>query len=138
MTVVFADTSYWIASFLPGDQLHEAADRAATACAGRLLVTSEFVLTELLNDFSGRGQHFRAFAADLVRDLRAAELTRVVPVSDELFEAALTLYEGRPDKKWSLTDCSSMVICERERIKDVLTHDRHFVQAGFNALLRSG
>jgi predicted nucleic acid-binding protein len=45
-------------------------------------------------------------------------------------------YQTRPDKSWSLTDCSSFLIMESEGIEAALTYDRHFEQAGFQALLR--
>jgi predicted nucleic acid-binding protein len=35
------------------------------------------------------------------------------------------------DKKFSFTDCSSFVVMKQLRIRDVLTSDRHFRQAGF-------
>lgn len=40
------------------------------------------------------------------------------------------------DKDWSLTDCTSFVVMEAEGLKDALTGERHFEQAGFNALLK--
>jgi predicted nucleic acid-binding protein len=43
---------------------------------------------------------------------------------------------SRPDKDWSLTDCISFVVMENQDITEALTADRHFVQAGFTALLK--
>ena len=67
--------------------------------------------------------------------LAADPETRIVEASPELFEKGLTLYNSRPDKFWSLTDCISFVVMTEERISDALTGDRHFDQAGFKALL---
>jgi predicted nucleic acid-binding protein len=61
--------------------------------------------------------------------------THIVKASPDLFERGLTLYNSRPDKFWSLTDCISFVVMAEERISDALTGDRHFDQAGFKALL---
>jgi len=36
---------------------------------------------------------------------------------------------------WPLTDCISFVVMEDEDIRDALTGDRHFEQAGFTTLL---
>ena len=52
------------------------------------------------------------------------------------FEAGLRLYEARPDKGYSLTDCISMQVMRREGIREVLTFDRHFEQDGFRILFR--
>ncbi len=38
--------------------------------------------------------------------------------------------------EWSLTDCLSFVVMKELGIKDALTPDEHFDQAGFHALLR--
>jgi predicted nucleic acid-binding protein len=53
----------------------------------------------------------------------------------EAFAGALQLYGDRPDKDWSMTDCSSFLIMRRLSIDSALTHDKHFEQAGFIALL---
>jgi predicted nucleic acid-binding protein len=53
-----------------------------------------------------------------------------------LFDRGLELYEQRPDKKWSLTDCISFVVMKDEGLQEALTGDEHFQQAGFAASLR--
>jgi hypothetical protein len=60
----------------------------------------------------------------------------ILPASRPLLEEGLVLYESRPDKEWSLTDCISFVVMQKERIAEALTGDRHFEQAGFVALLK--
>lgn len=44
---------------------------------------------------------------------------------------------SRSDKDWSLTDCISFMIMTENAMKEALTGDRHFEQAGFVALLRA-
>jgi hypothetical protein len=53
-----------------------------------------------------------------------------------LFDRALELYHQHADKDWTLTDCSSVLVMRERGLMDVLTADRHFEQAGFNALLK--
>jgi predicted nucleic acid-binding protein len=53
-----------------------------------------------------------------------------------LFRAAVRLYETHADKGWGLTDCVSFSIMRDRGVVDALAYDIHFVQAGFNALLR--
>jgi predicted nucleic acid-binding protein len=135
---VFADTAYWIAFLLPDDRYHSSAMAAVGALqADRRIVTSQMVLSEVLNDFGGRGKYLRGLGVSLVDQLNAHANVTVIPQTDELFGRTLTLYRDRPDKAWSFVDCSSMVICEERGITDLLTSDKHFVQAGFNALLRA-
>ena len=54
----------------------------------------------------------------------------------ELWRSGIELYEQRPDKNWSLTDCISFVVMERAGVSEALTGDHHFEQAGFVALLK--
>jgi predicted nucleic acid-binding protein len=59
----------------------------------------------------------------------------IFPINEPLYHEAIALYRGRPDKDWSLTDCASFVLMQREGIDEALTADVHFRQAGFKALL---
>jgi predicted nucleic acid-binding protein len=58
----------------------------------------------------------------------------VLPQTRADFDAALALYEARPDKGYSLTDCRSMLAMQGQSITDVLTNDHHFTQEGFTIL----
>src|SRR3978361_2148743 len=72
MTAVFADTSYWIALLNPQDPLHSKATQLSTFLRRTRILTTEMVLVEFLNDFSGRGQNLRRAAVALGEDLRRA------------------------------------------------------------------
>ena len=137
MTEVFADTAYWIAFLLPNDKYHNAAVIASRGLNDRKLITSQMVIAEVLNDFAGRGAYLRQLAVALISRLDTQDDIIVIPQSGEGFAEALSLYRDRPDKSWSLTDCSSMVICSQRAIVDVLTSDKHFIQAGLNTLMAS-
>ena len=56
----------------------------------------------------------------------------------EWFKAGLELYGSRADKSWSLTDCISFSVMEARGIREALTGDQHFEQAGFVRLLVAG
>ena len=68
--------------------------------------------------------------------LKANPQGRVAPADPVLFEEGIKLFEARPDKEWSLTDCISFVVMQREGITEALTGAHHFEQAGFVALLK--
>jgi uncharacterized protein len=72
-------------------------------------------------------------AASVRRWLASPEVT-VIHQTRELFLEGLTLYEARPDKEYSLTDCISMQVLRREGLTEVLTNDHHFTQEGFHIL----
>ena len=136
MKAVFADTSYWIALLYPPDHLHAKVTAMSPEIAKVRLVTSEMVLTELLNTFSNGSPRMRSIVVRAVEEARKVDSVIVFPQNSEQFTLALQRYKQSADKNWSLTDCASFQIMETERIGAALTHDHHFVQAGFEALLR--
>ena len=98
------------------------------------VITTDEVLTEFLNALSGAGPAGRAYAAATVHDVRNDPQVDVLPQTRADFDAALALYEARPDKGYSLTDCRSMVALRALGLTEVLTNDHHFTQEGFAIL----
>jgi len=94
------------------------------------------VSTEFLNYYAALGQSFRQRAVQVVRSLQQAGEVEIVPQTDEQFQTALTFYTQRPDKEWSLVDCTSFLIMQKRNLREALAHDEHFQQAGFVPLLR--
>jgi predicted nucleic acid-binding protein len=133
--VVFADAGYWIALLSPDDDLHERARRVSAELEPRI-ITSELVMTEVLNAFCGFGPELRSAAVQLVEGLAGNPNVELVACSRLQFRAAVNLYRERPDKAWSIVDCSSFQIMQEHGLRLALAHDRHFEQAGFVALLR--
>jgi predicted nucleic acid-binding protein len=131
---VFADTFYWLAVARPRDPWHAAARRWAAANASTPLVTTDEVLTEFLNALAGAGPAGRTYAAATVHDIRNDPHAIVLPQTRADFDAALALYEGRPDKQYSLTDCRSMLAMRSLGLTEALTNDHHFTQDGFTIL----
>jgi uncharacterized protein len=104
--------------------------------ASARVITSEMVLSELLNGFSDGGRWLRGGATRAVEALRGNQSVTIVPQTTEQFRSAVKHYEQFKDKSWSLTDCASFQIMKERGIREALTHDVHFAQAGFEALLR--
>lgn len=119
--------------FLPDDEWNAVA--RAAGCSDAVLVTTEEVLSEFLTAVCARGDHIRRYACQLVRQILDDAEIEIVVQSHESFLAGLALYERRPDKQYSLTDCISMNVMRQGRIQEVLTHDRHFAQEGFVRLI---
>lgn len=137
MRFVFADTGYWVALLNPQDDLYPKATYLSKSLQPFHIVTSEVVLTEVLNDFSKRGEFFRNLAIRLIESLRIHANTTIIPQSSQQFDEAFKLYAQRPDKEWSQTDCASFNIMREHSIIEALAYDKHFVQAGFVALMRN-
>lgn len=132
---MFADTGYWVALINPRDNLHQRATEVSQQLGAVRIVTSEMVLTEVLNTFAAWGDYPRNRAATAVLTISQDAAIEVVPQTRRLFNQALQLYLQRPDKGWSLTDCASFTIMNERNITEALTPDHHYIQFGFAALL---
>lgn len=135
MSSIFIDTLYFVAIFQVTDQWHKTAVDVRKNIADQNFVTTDSVLSEVLNYFSGFREEVRREASVLIRDVLSEPKIEVLEQTRHVFLKGLELYESRLDKGYSLTDCISMNACRELGIKEVLTHDRHFEQEGFEILL---
>jgi len=133
MNRVFADTWFFLAILNPSDPNHARALTASRTFRNHR-VTTDWVLVEVGDALSRMGNRdvFIRFY-DWIQ--RYPGIT-IVPATRKLLEDGIYLYRYRRDKDWPLTDCISSVVMEDEQIADALTGDKHFEQAGFNALLK--
>jgi predicted nucleic acid-binding protein len=133
MKAVFAHTAFFVAFAGPEDAYHARAVKLSDRPLGRI-ITTEYVLVETGSMLSRPED--RPTYVNLVRDLESDPGVQIIPASSALFRAGFTLFADTPDKQWSPVDCISFVVMKQHRLKQALTTDRHFVQAGFRALLR--
>lgn len=133
MSSVFADSFYFLALFNKNDAAHNAAVEFANSTQ-RDFVTTEWILIEVADACAHptKRPHFLQLM-DLLR--RSPDAT-LVPASPDLFIRGVEMFSERPDKHWSLTDCTSFVVMQEHGLTDALTGDHHFEQAGFKALLK--
>jgi uncharacterized protein len=136
MNDVFLDTAFAIALSSKTDRFHQAALQLAEELesARTRLVTTRAVLTEIGNALAR--QHFRDAAVRLLDSLERDANVEIIPISEDLWHQGFQMFRERPDKEWGLTDCVSFIVMQERKMKDALTTDEHFVQAGFRALLR--
>ncbi len=138
MNTVFVDTVYWIAVARPNDQWRDSAKRARATLGEVLLLTTDEILSEFLAALSEGGEHLRRRAAQMVRKILANPNVKVLAQSRDSFLRGVELYEQRPDKGYSLTDCISMNAMRSQSISKILTNDHHFEQEGFEVLMVDG
>ena len=134
MMAVFADTYFFIAVLNPRDGAHGSASIYIEPDLEQPLLTTTWVLAEVGDAMATTGANRAAFA-DLYRLLDSLPVVEIVS-GDQWLARGLHLYEHRPDKVWSLTDCISFVVMTNRGLTEALTGDHHFEQAGFRALLR--
>lgn len=132
MTEYFADSWFFVARLDRSDSHHTRAKQLEARLRFATIVTHDGVLTEVLTFFSGYGRSSRTEASRVIRDL--VETKIAIPSSRDLFLNALSLYESRLDKEYSLVDCMSMILMRERGITHVLTNDHHFRQEGFTVV----
>jgi uncharacterized protein len=132
MNAVFADTFNFLGLLNRADESHARCAAFARDYRERI-VTTAYVLVELADALAM--PRYRAQTAGFIRTLQNQARVRTIPASDGLLRRGLELYAARPDKAWSLTDCISFIVMKDEGVREALTGDQHFQQAGFVALL---
>jgi len=135
MPTTLVDTAAWIALVNTRDELHHRAKQTMSELhrSNVALVTTEFVLLEVANAFCASA--WRGQAIKLIDGLRSVPNLRIIEADSSLLAEGWQLYCSRLDKEWSLTDCISLVVMQKEQIKQAFTSDHHFEQAGFLKLL---
>ena len=137
MNEVFADTSGW-ATFLLEDEPHHEKSRLLIAQwkqQNRNIVTTNYVLSELIVLLGSRGQH-RSVVLNNIKIIQSDNWVEIVHIDEALDAKAWQLLANRLDKKWSLVDAVSFVMMQERGITEALATDYHFEQAGFVRLLK--
>ncbi|HMF99411.1 MAG TPA: PIN domain-containing protein [Vicinamibacterales bacterium] len=116
------------------DPVHTActAARDATFEAGRILVTTDFVVDETLTLL--RFRLGPAATNAWWQQIDGSARLRWERVDNDRFERARNLFFQYRDKDLSFTDCTSFAIMRELRVTTVITTDDHFRQVGFDVL----
>lgn len=137
-TEVFLDSAYVVALAQSTDAHHSpAVEMSKQLVTHRVLsVTTGAVLLEIGNALARVKS--REAAIRFITHLQNSPAVEIIPLTKDLLAAGWELFRQRPDKDWSWTDCISFVVMKERGLKQALTSDGHFEQAGFVALLRHG
>jgi hypothetical protein len=134
MNTVFVDTGGWMACADRADPAHVACTdaRDATLEAGRILITTDFVVDETLTLI--RFRLGLAAANAWWQQIDGSARLRWERVEHDRFERARNLFFQYRDKDLSFTDCTSITVMRELKLKTVITTDRHFQQVGFDVM----
>ena len=132
----FVDTSGFYALLAREDPQHKRAVEvlAAYRTAGRTAVTTDFVADETATLLEARGlshlldSFFEMLATSLALHLEF--------IGEERFWKTRTYFLKHADHGYSFTDCSSFLLMKELALREALTTDAHFAEAGFVPLLR--
>jgi len=128
--VIIADTSGLVSLFLPDDQNHEVALKAAEKLrsAHKDILIPAAVFVELLNILGRKVGHTTALAAVSELSPPFLVLTTQTNVSQ-----ALKKFEALPQSV-SFTDCLVMAVADEYATSDIFGFDKQFADAGYKRL----
>jgi predicted nucleic acid-binding protein len=133
---IFVDTSGFYALLIKADDRHIGAVRILREARRRKrrFVTSDHVLDETATLLKARGYAHLLHA--FFDSLRTSHACRIEWTDADRFHAAQAYFLKHADQAWSFTDCLSFCLMKDLRLRDALTKDGHFGDAGFAALLK--
>jgi uncharacterized protein len=134
MKSVFLDTYCLIAASLQREPDHARATQllAQLEAKGTNVVSTDAVLIEFGNALARVQLRERASAT--LRLIETRPQFEIVHVTREIYDRARSLYSTRLDKAWGMTDCISFEVMRERKIRQALTADAHFAQAGFECM----
>jgi uncharacterized protein len=133
---VFIDTSGFYTLLVAEDEQHPRAAQILKAAAERhaRFLTTDYVLDETVTLLVARGH--RRLVAAFLRTTLDSSVCRIEWTDAARFSETAAFLLKHQDHPWSFTDCLSFVVMKTLRLRDALTKDVNFDQAGFVALLR--
>ncbi len=139
MPDIFADTAGWGHLVDSSQEYHT---RAATIYRrtrqqGRKLITTNYILTELVALLISPLRIPHPNIVAFITGVKSSPHVDIVHVDPTLDAQAWQLFSERPDKEWSLVDCTSFVIMQQRGLFEAFTTDHHFEQGGFVCLLKA-
>ncbi len=136
---VFIDTSGWANLFIATESYHEQAKQwfQHKRQQNQAMVTTNYVVIELVALLNSPLRVPRPQLFKYVEAVRTAPYINLIYIEQTIDSAAWELLKTREDKAWSLVDSTSFIVMQQLGIKEALTTDHHFEQAGFIRLLKS-
>jgi len=133
---IFVDTSGFYSLLVRRDDKHAEATRILQSAAHEQhgFVTTDYVLDETATLLKARDCGH--LLHDFFDTVLASAACQVEWTDAERFHAVKTYFLKHVDQHWSYTDCLSFRVMKERRLRDALTKDAHFEQAGFVALLK--
>jgi predicted nucleic acid-binding protein len=132
---VFVDTSGLYALVDKKDANYEAAksEVGKVTRGGQRLVVTDYVVDEAVTLAKARsGARVALRILDLIEQSVGIRVERIDAAR---FDETKAFFRRHADHEYSFTDCSSFVLMREIGLRRALTSDRHFSEAGFEALL---
>lgn len=135
---MLVDTSGWANLYIPTEDYHSQSVGYFQQVRKQreTLVTTNYVVAELVALLDSPLRIFRPRLFEIVDSIKTASFVQIIHIDAETDIVAWQLCKARPDKNWSLVDCTSFVVMQQLGIQQAMTTDQHFEQAGFIRVLK--
>lgn len=135
---LFVDTSGWASLFINTQSYYSQADRHFRLAVQqkKSVITTNYIINELVALLGSPLRIPRIRIFEVVDAIKTVPYVQVIHIDEATDTVAWELCKGRPDKAWSLVDCTSFVLMQQLNVQEALTTDQHFEQAGFTRLLK--
>lgn len=133
---VFLDTSGLFAFLVKKDVKHRKASSIIhkTVKDGGYLITTDYIIDETATLLKARG--YGHITSNLFDGIMSSKACRIEWMDQDFFHKAKAMFLKYNDHKWAFTDCFSFVVMKSSGLKNALTKDTHFLEAGFVPLLK--
>jgi len=130
--VKFADTGWWVAWSLPGDQHHDEALALASGLGREQVLTTNHVLGESWTFLVRRAGHRAGVTfRDVIDRLRDDGRLAVHHVDAAQEQAAWQWLRRHDERRYSFVDATSFRVMTDRRLREALAFDQDFAAAGF-------
>ena len=131
---LFIDTSGFYSCLVQRDERHREAAAILRDARGRQrFVTTDYVLDEVVTLLQARGL---VHLLDPVFSITlSSPACRIEWMDPNRFDQTRDYLRKHADHAYSFTDCFSFCTMEQQDLRQALTKDRHFREAGFEPLL---
>jgi len=138
MPEIFVDTAGWGHLVDPTQGYHSLATKIyrGRRQQGYKFVATNYILAELVALLTSPLRIPRLSVIAFIERLKVSPHVVIVHIDTTLDQQAWQLLTERPDKEWSLVDCSSFVVMQQRGTMEALTTDHNFEQAGYVCLLK--
>jgi predicted nucleic acid-binding protein len=132
---IFIDSSGFYALLAKRDSMHQKAiDILQQAAQEKIsFITTDYIIDETATLLQARKlSHILSAFFDTVFESSACTIAWM---DQDRFLQTKSFFLKHKDQSWSFTDCFSFILMKELNLKQALTKDNHFTEAGFAPLL---
>ncbi len=131
---IFIDTCVFYALLSGNDQLTKICNEILNELINKYnfkFFTSLWVKRETLTKLKRIGISYCTKLLELINELEC----EVIDIDKNIDEEAMQMFWSYSDKKWGITDCTSIVLLRKKNLFYVFSADHHFSEAGLFPLI---